>query len=95
MPMPLHRIALPIAVALAVAACTGAPQRAPSSSGAPTATPPGSSSKYYLDDGPGLSPPANLDTIPDPVPRVEPLHRAANRPYAVLGRAYVPATAST
>ena len=96
MPMPLHRIALPIAVALAVAACTGAPQRAPSSSGAPTATPPpGSSSKYYLDDGPGLSPPANLDTIPDPVPRVEPLHRAANRPYAVLGRAYVPATALT
>jgi rare lipoprotein A len=96
MPMPLHRIALPIAVALAIAACTGAPQRAPSSSSAPSAAPPpGSSGKYYLDDGPGLSPPANLDTIPDPVPRVEPLHRAANRPYAVLGRAYVPATALT
>ena len=96
MPMPLHRIALPIAVALAVAACTGAPQRAPSSSSAPTAIPPpASSSKYYLDDGPGLSPPANLDTIPDAVPRIEALHRAANRPYAVLGRAYVPATALT
>jgi rare lipoprotein A len=90
--MPLHRIALPIAVALAVAACTGTPQRAPSSGAAP---PPASSSKYYLDDGPGLSPPANLDTIPDAVPRIEPLHRAANRPYAVLGREYVPATALT
>jgi len=96
MPMPLHRIALPIAVVLAIAACTGAPQRAPSSSSAPTATPPpASSGKYYLDDGPGLSPPANLDTIPDAVPRIEPLHRAANRPYAVLGREYVPATALT
>ena len=90
--MPLHRIALPIAVALAVAACTGTPQRAPSSGAAP---PPASSSKYYLDDGPGLSPPANLDTIPDAVPRIEPLHRAANRPYAVLGREFVPATALT
>lgn len=96
MPMPLHRIALPIAVALAVAACTGTPQRAPSSGGAPPAAPPpAASGKYYLDDGPGLSPPANLDTIPDAVPRNEPLHRAANRPYAVLGRAYVPATALT
>jgi rare lipoprotein A len=91
MRMPLHRIALPIAVALVVAACTGPPQRAPSSSAAP----PVSSGKYYLDDGPGLSPPANLDTIPDAVPRIEPLHRAANRPYAVLGREYVPATAIT
>ena len=34
-----------------------------------------------------------LDSIPDVVPRVEPLARAANRPYAVLGREYVPATA--
>ena len=96
MPMPLHRIVLPIAVALAVAACSGTQQRAPASSGAPPAgPPPASSSKYYLDDGPGLSPPANLDTIPDAVPRIEPLHRAANRPYAVLGREYVPATALT
>src|SRR6476659_3377813 len=90
--MPLHRIALPIAVALAVAACTGTPQRVPSSGVAPS---PASSGKYYLDDGPGLSPPADLDAIPDAVPRIEPLHRAANRPYAVLGREYVPATALT
>ena len=96
MPTPLHRIALPIAVAVTVAACTGTPQRAPSSGAAPPGeSTPASSGKYYLDDGPGLSPPANLDTIPDAAPRNEPLHRAANRPYAVLGRAYVPATTLT
>ena len=47
---------------------------------------------YYQDDGPGLNPPANLDQIPDAVPRREPLHRFANRPYTVLGRDFVPAT---
>lgn len=50
------------------------------------------SSKYYADDGPPLSAPADLDRIPDAVPRLEPLHRFANRPYTVLGRDYVPAT---
>ncbi len=38
------------------------------------------------------SPPANLDTIPDATPRLEPLSRFANRPYTVLGKDYVPAT---
>ena len=47
---------------------------------------------YYKDDGPGDHPPPNLDTIPDATPRVESLHRFANRPYAVFGRDYVPAT---
>jgi rare lipoprotein A len=47
---------------------------------------------YYLDDGPGINPPANLDQIPDASPRWEPLHRFANRPYSVLGRDYTPAT---
>jgi rare lipoprotein A len=45
---------------------------------------------FYQDDGPGDNPPANLDAIPDAVPRDEPLHRYANRPYSVLGRDYVP-----
>lgn len=48
---------------------------------------------YYKDDGPGDNPPANLEEIPDAVPRLEPLHRFANRPYAVFGRDYLPATA--
>ena len=47
---------------------------------------------YYLDDGPGDNPPANLDAIPDAEPKVEPLHRFANRPYSVLGKTYTPDT---
>ena len=77
-----------LALVLLLAACAGGPPRL---GNAPSPAP--SSGKYYLDDGPGLSPPANLDSIPDAVPRLEPLSRAANRPYAVLGREYVPATA--
>lgn len=45
---------------------------------------------FYKDDGPGENAPADLDAIPDAVPRVEPLHRFANNPYSVLGRDYVP-----
>jgi rare lipoprotein A len=44
----------------------------------------------YLDDGPGDDPPPDLASIPDAVPRPEPAHPAANRPYTVFGRAYVP-----
>lgn len=47
---------------------------------------------FYKDDGPGDNAPENLADIPDAVPRVEPLHRFANRPYAVFGQEYVPAT---
>lgn len=45
---------------------------------------------YYLDDGPGDRPPADLAAIADAVPRAEPLHRFANRPYQAFGREYVP-----
>ncbi|MEW6133826.1 MAG: septal ring lytic transglycosylase RlpA family protein [Pseudomonadota bacterium] len=45
---------------------------------------------YYLDDGPGESPPPNLDQVPDAVPRAEPLHKFANRPYEVMGVTYTP-----
>lgn len=45
---------------------------------------------YYKDDGPGDEIPDNLDDIPDAQPRLEPLHRFANRPYVVLGKAYEP-----
>lgn len=47
---------------------------------------------YYLDDGPGGNPPANIDAIPDAEPKVEPLHKFANRPYSVLGQTYTPDT---
>ena len=78
------------AAVLLVAGCASVtPPRTPG----PAAPP--SSGKYYLDDGPGLAPPPDFDAIPEPIPKVEPLHRAANRPYAVFGREYVPATALT
>src|SRR5690606_39070636 len=53
---------------------------------------PGRRGGYYLDDGPGDNPPANLDRIPDAVPRVEPLVPGTLRPYSVMGRSYVPMT---
>jgi rare lipoprotein A len=67
-----------LALALLLAACGGAPKR------------PGG---YYKDDGPGDSPPHNVESIPDATPRAEPLHRSANNPYTVFGRHYVPAKA--
>ena len=74
------RIAVLVAL-LSLAACTSAPVR--------TSTPqkPGG---YYLDDGPGENPPANLDQIPDAQPRVEPIKAATARPYTVFGQTYVP-----
>jgi rare lipoprotein A len=45
---------------------------------------------YYKDDGPGSAPPPNLAQIPDAQPKVESLHRFANRPYKVFGTEYVP-----
>jgi len=58
----------------------------------PPATAP-SRGAYYKDDGPGVQPPpVELATVPDAVPRTEPLHRFANRPYRVFGKDYVPIT---
>src|SRR5574337_1362350 len=71
---------------VALVACSSAPPR-PSGAGGAHST-----GQYYLDDGPPLNPPANLASIPDAVPRLEPLKQAANKPYFVLGREYVPAT---
>jgi rare lipoprotein A len=45
---------------------------------------------YYKDDGPEANPPKNLDRVPDARPRAEPLINAANRPYEVFGKKYVP-----
>jgi len=79
--MRFARLILLVAVASAVAGCGTAPKKEPAPS-----------TKYYKDDGPGEGASANFDAVPDAVPRVEPLHRAANRPYTVFGREYVPAT---
>ncbi|GAA5233913.1 septal ring lytic transglycosylase RlpA family protein [Verticiella sediminum] len=44
----------------------------------------------YRKDGPHAKPPANLDKVPDAVPRIEPYASGANRPYVINGRQYVP-----
>ncbi len=70
-------------------ASTTPPARAKSA----TATTTQSSGGGYLEgDGPGADAPADLDSIPDAVPRPEPLHRYANRPYSALGKTYTPLT---
>lgn len=72
-------------VGLLLSACatqTPEPPASPSSTARPGA--------YYLDDGPGNTPPVNLDNTPDAVPRVEPYARFANNPYVVMGNRYVP-----
>lgn len=48
---------------------------------------------YYLDDGPGDNPPADLASIPDAIPRNEPLRQVNMRPYVALGKSYTPMTA--
>ena len=83
---------------LALAACTStpkteAPTQAPATSQPPAAWAPSTRpGGYYKDDGPGENPPANLDGVADAMPKLEPLNRFANRPYAVFGRNYIPAT---
>ena len=74
------------AAALAVSGCSTISRIEPPP---PAASAPAKGA-YYKDDGPGANPPADLAAIPDPVPRLEPLHRFANRPYQVFGKDYVP-----
>ena len=71
---PLLAAALLLATCLGAAGCAGTPK----------------GGKYYSDDGPPESVPDGLARVPDAVPRHEPFHRFANRPYTVFGRTYVP-----
>ncbi|HUL95449.1 MAG TPA: septal ring lytic transglycosylase RlpA family protein [Usitatibacter sp.] len=75
----MKRLAVLLA-ALVAAGCATIPKEAPPKKGP----------SYYADDGPPESVPANIDQIPDAVPRDEPYHRLANKPYTVFGRTYVP-----
>jgi rare lipoprotein A len=85
----------PLLIPLLLAACGSQPPRVVPEPGAKPAqamqkpaTPRGGG--YYLDDGPGDRAPEKLDAIPDALPKAEPLHRFANRPYSVFGHDYVP-----
>lgn len=73
----LGRLLIVALVCAALAACSGAGRRG---------------GAYYMDDGPEANPPANLDAVPDAVPRIEPLARGPNNPYSVFGQRYVPDT---
>jgi rare lipoprotein A len=89
---------------LLLAACGGQPSQ-PADAGAVPPAPTFSGKKpssastlkrgggFYLDDGP-LDASVDLAAVPDAVPRAEPLHRFANRPYSVLGRDYTPLQAA-
>jgi rare lipoprotein A len=77
--------------ALALAGCGSAPRHERVGAGdwpAPAHRPGG----YYQDDGPSASTPADVDSVPDAVPRWEPINRGNTRPYEVLGRRYLPFT---
>jgi len=78
------------ALAIGLAACSSAPPREDR-----PADQPARGGGYYQDDGPGDGAPPDLAALPDAVPRDEPLHRFANRPYEVFGKQYVPFTALT
>lgn len=74
--MPRSARAGLIALVLTLAACGTAPKK----------------SVYYQDDGPPERVPADLNSVPDATPRVEPMHPRANRPYTALGKSFTPMT---
>jgi len=82
------RWATVLLLAALLTACGSTPKR----SSPPERAPSGSGGGYYLDDGPGANAPANIEAIPDAVPKIEPLGRGTMRPYTVMGRNYTPMT---
>lgn len=82
-------IAVLVLATLLLAACGTTSQRKADGGGAPT-----SGGGYLAGDGPGAGPSVDIDAIPDAVPRNEPLHRYANRPYTALGKTYTPRTSA-
>lgn len=84
--------AVVVLLAALLASCGSAPKRSGSIDRAPGTGAPSGGGGYYLDDGPGANPPANIDAIPDAVPKIETLGRGTMRPYTVMGRNYTPMT---
>lgn len=91
-PHALSPVAALVIMALALAACASAPKREPARD---SAKPPSASTggRFYLDDGPGGERSlAELERLPDAVPRAEPINPRTSRPYVVMGRYYEPMT---
>ena len=84
---PRARFALVIAAAIVIGGCSTAPKSPPA--GQPPAARPGG---FYQDDGPPAQVPADILSTPDALPRIEPFHGGAGRPYVALGRSYTPIT---
>ncbi|OWY28370.1 septal ring lytic transglycosylase RlpA family protein [Herbaspirillum robiniae] len=102
----LRLAALAIPVLLAACSTTPPPARQSAQASTPTkatgssrpnnapALPAAGSGRggYYKDDGPGDHIPDGLLDVADAEPQVEPLSRAASKPYVVFGKTYVPVT---
>ncbi len=98
---PPMALLIALLIASGLAGCAG-PRPAPSSAPAPTSTPrplplpplrpqPDPVTPMPDRDGPGANPPPDLLHLPDAQPRVEaPRSGGPNKPYEVLGQAYVP-----
>lgn len=80
-----------IAALVGLVGCASQPKPATDERPARDPGPP-AAGRYYLDDGPGERSIGELERLPDAVPRAEPLHPRANRPYVVFGRQYLPMT---
>ena len=89
----MKRLVFIALLAALLTACGSAPKRSSPTERVPAGG--GGGGGYYLDDGPGANAPANIDAIPDAVPKIETLSRGSMRPYAVMGRTYTPMTQLT
>lgn len=74
----------------ALVACGGGTPVKRTSKPAPPAKSTNGDGGYYLDDGPHANPPANLDDIPDAIPKNEPPLKYSIKPYSALGQKYIP-----
>ncbi len=84
LPPPLRSAAAALLLAL-LAAC----QTTPTAPANGSRLPPGNAQR----DGPEAKPPANLETVPDAVPQIEPIRNGGpNKPYEIAGHTYVPMT---
>jgi len=85
---------LAVACSLMLIACSSNPFSKSSPSTPSKPAPPSKGGGYYGSDGPHANPPTNLDTIPNAVPKKEPLYKYSTRPYKALGKKYVPLQSS-